>query len=79
MISLEITKPTEWNQNEFVMILRWESVEDLKIFVATSWNQAHIPNGIEKYIGECGVSHYYNIELINQTFSIYGKGFRTIN
>ena len=64
-ISLEIAKPTKWNPNEFIMISRWEKEEDLIRFAGDSWNEAHIPEGMENYIKECWVNHYINIDLTN--------------
>ncbi|MEM7381252.1 MAG: antibiotic biosynthesis monooxygenase [Bacteroidota bacterium] len=61
IISLDIGKPTTWNPKEFVMVSRWESEQDLIDFAGTSWNQAHIPNGMEKYIESCTVDHFYSI------------------
>lgn len=63
LVSLEIAKPTKWNPDEFIMISRWNTEKDLENFAGLSWNQAHIPKGMEKYINECSVSHYYNIEM----------------
>lgn len=65
LISLEIAKPTKWKPNEFVMISRWEKEEDLIKFAGSKWNEAHIPEGMEKYIDNCTVDHYLHIELPN--------------
>ena len=63
LVSLEIAKPTKWNPYEFIMISRWNTEKDLENFAGLLWNQAHIPKGMEKYISECSVSHYYSIEM----------------
>jgi heme-degrading monooxygenase HmoA len=63
LISLEIAEPTEWNPNEFVMVSRWETVDDLINFAGTHWNEAHIPQGMEQYIEHCSVQHYKNIDI----------------
>ena len=59
-ISVEIGKPTKWAPDEYVMISQWTDEEALRIFVGTTWNIAHIPDGMEKYIKECWVHHYQN-------------------
>jgi len=63
LISLEIGRPTKWNPEEFVMISQWENEMNLIEFAGENWNQAHIPNGMEKYIRECSVDHFETIEL----------------
>lgn len=63
LLSLEIAKPTKWNPNEFVMISRWEKVTDLINFAGSNWNEAHIPNGMERYIEQCSVTHHENIDI----------------
>lgn len=63
LISLEIGRPSQWNPEEFVMISRWENESDLIDFAGENWSQPHIPKGMEKYIGDCSVSHYRNISL----------------
>ncbi|TAI47810.1 antibiotic biosynthesis monooxygenase family protein [Flagellimonas allohymeniacidonis] len=62
LIGLEIGRPTKWNPNDFVMISKWKSVADLIDFAGENWNQAHIPEGMEKYIESCSVCHYENID-----------------
>lgn len=62
LISLDLGKPTKWNPNEFVMVSRWEKEEHLINFAGDKWNEAHIPQGMEKYIKQCSVSHYINID-----------------
>ncbi|WP_343487137.1 antibiotic biosynthesis monooxygenase [Allomuricauda sp. d1] len=63
LISLEIGRPTQWNPEEFVMVSQWESEKDLIAFAGENWNQAHIPKGMERYVGECSVTHYESITL----------------
>ena len=48
------------------MISRWENEEDLIRFAGDSWNEAHIPKGMEKYIEHCSVNHYSNIDMSNE-------------
>ncbi len=63
LISLEIARPTQWNPEEFLMISRWEEEKHLIAFAGKEWNTAHIPQGMEKYIRECSVAHYENIDF----------------
>ena len=63
LVSLEIAGPSKWNPEEFVMVSRWENENALIAFAGEQWNQAHIPQGMEKYITSCSVSHYLNIDL----------------
>jgi heme-degrading monooxygenase HmoA len=62
LIALEIGKPTKWNPNEFIMVSKWRKEKDLINFAGDKWNEAHIPKGMEKYIEQCSVSHYINID-----------------
>ena len=62
LISLEIGKPTKWNPTEFVMVSRWKSESNLINFAGEKWNEAHIPNGMEKYITDCSVNHFLEIK-----------------
>lgn len=62
LLSLEIGSPTRWNPEDYVMISRWESEEDLIVFAGENWNEAHIPKGMEKFGREYSVSHYLEIQ-----------------
>lgn len=62
LISLEIGKPTKWNPNKFVMVSRWEKEINLINFAGEKWNEAHVPNGMEKYITDCSVNHFLEIK-----------------
>ncbi|MEZ4810050.1 MAG: antibiotic biosynthesis monooxygenase [Allomuricauda sp.] len=63
LVSLEIGRPSPWNPNEFVMVSRWKTQQDLINFAGENWNQAHIPKGMEKYITSCTVSHFEAIDM----------------
>ncbi|GMR07962.1 MAG: hypothetical protein BMS9Abin26_0967 [Gammaproteobacteria bacterium] len=63
-ISVEIGKPSVWAPDEYVMISRWQNEEALRKFAGDSWNQAHIPSGMEKFIMKCWVHHYESFEII---------------
>nr|WP_298793551.1 antibiotic biosynthesis monooxygenase family protein [uncultured Allomuricauda sp.] len=63
LLEMAIAKPTQWNPNSFVMISKWATQEDIINFAGEQWNEAHIPNGMEKYIQSCTVNHYVNIVI----------------
>ncbi len=63
LVSLEIGRPSQWNPGEYIMVSRWETVQDLINFAGENWNQEHIPPGMEKYISTCSVSHFEQIHL----------------
>ena len=52
-ISAQIGKPTKWSPDEYVMISNWENEDSLRAFVGESWNEAHIPPGMEKFVATC--------------------------
>ena len=58
-VSVTIGKPSQWDPDEYVMVSHWESEEALMLFCGESWSQPHIPEGMEKYVKECSVSHYH--------------------
>ena len=55
--------PTQWNPKEFVMISVWQDEKALEAFAGKEWDQARIPPGMEKYISQCWVDHYENIDF----------------
>ncbi|MBL4867535.1 MAG: antibiotic biosynthesis monooxygenase [Pseudomonadales bacterium] len=57
-VSVNIGKPTKWDPDEYVMISQWENEASLVKFVGESWNEAYIPEGMERYVKECWVHHY---------------------
>jgi heme-degrading monooxygenase HmoA len=57
-ISVSIGKPTKWSPNEYVMVSKWDNEQSLETFIGKSWSQAHIPNGMEKFVNQCWVHHY---------------------
>jgi heme-degrading monooxygenase HmoA len=61
-ISVEVGKPTHWTPDEYAMITRWSDEQSLRDFVGESWNEAHIPEGMEGYVQECWVHHYKDYE-----------------
>jgi len=58
-ISAVIGKPSHWNPNEYVMISTWEDEQSLIGYVGDGWNEAHIPEGMERFVSKCEVHHYY--------------------
>ena len=63
LISLEIGLPTHWNPEECIMISRWISQKDIIAFAGDDWNQAYIPEGMEKFVADVSLSHYEEISL----------------
>ncbi len=63
LLGLEIAKPTQWNPNTYAMISKWRREEDIINFAGENWNEAHIPSGMEKFISDCAVQHFINIEI----------------
>lgn len=59
-LSVEIGKPSKWNPDEYVMISQWDNEESLRNFVGESWNEAYIPEGMEQYVKQCWVHHYFD-------------------
>lgn len=57
-IEASIGKPTKWAPDEYVMISAWANEQSLVDFVGADWNEAHIPDGMEKYVDTCRVHHY---------------------
>ena len=59
-LGVEIGRPTQWKPDEYVMISRWENEAALKEFVGDNWNEAHIPPGMDVFIKECWLDHFYD-------------------
>lgn len=57
-LSVQIGKPTKWTPDEYVMITQWVDEDSLKKFVGESWEQAHIPQGMDKFIRQCWLHHF---------------------
>jgi heme-degrading monooxygenase HmoA len=57
---VDIGKPTKWNPDQYVVISKWEDEAALVDFVGEPWNQAHIPEAMEKFVKQCWVHHYYD-------------------
>ncbi len=60
---VDIAGPSQSNPAEFVMISVWEDVRSVENFAGAKWNKAHIPAGMKKYITDCHVAHYENIDI----------------
>lgn len=57
-ISVTILRPTSWAPNEYAMISVWQDEDSLQSFAGEHWNQAVIPEGMEKFVKTCSVHHY---------------------
>lgn len=58
LISFVVGKPTQWTPDDYLLITNWSSEEDLVTFAGKKWNQAVIPEGMEKFIVQCWVDHF---------------------
>ena len=56
--SLTTGKPIIKENLEYVMISHWKDLQSLKNFVGEDWQEALIPDGMEKYVNECWIHHY---------------------
>ena len=57
-LSVSIGRPTIWAPDEYVMISVWSDEQSVARFAGEDWNQAHIPEGMEKFVVDCWVHHY---------------------
>ena len=58
MVSVFVGRPTQCSPDEYVMISTWENEHCLRDFAGENWNQAVIPDGMEKFVADCWVHHY---------------------
>ena len=58
LISFVVGKPTQWTPEDYLLITHWSSEEDLVTFAGKNWDQAVIPEGMEKFVVECWVDHF---------------------
>ncbi len=63
LISISIAGPSRWNNDEFLMITVWNSEESIEAFAGENWNEAFIPNEMEKYFTSVSLDHFTNIEI----------------
>ncbi len=63
LINIEIARPSEWKPLEFMMISRWENIDNIKKMAGDNWNEPHIPSHMEKYRVAHSLDHYYGIDL----------------
>ena len=63
LVSLTCGRPTKWNPTEFIVISVWENEEKVREFAGDNWNDAVIPDGMEKFFTSCSLDHYVNIEV----------------
>ena len=62
LISVFLGKPIVEDSEEYLMITHWKSLQTLQDFAGKKWQQAVIPEGMEKYVQECWVHHYQSFE-----------------
>ena len=63
LINIEIARPSEWKPLEFMMISRWDHIENIKKMAGENWNEPHIPSHMEKFRVAHSLDHYYGIDL----------------
>lgn len=51
-----------WFFEEFVFVIVWEDEEVFVVFVGDIWNEVVILFGMEKYVIECWVYYYENVD-----------------
>ncbi|MEM7278755.1 MAG: antibiotic biosynthesis monooxygenase family protein [Pseudomonadota bacterium] len=57
-LSVDVLRPTKWTPYEYAMLSTWKDEASLQAFAGDNWNRAVIPDGMEKYVASCSVSHY---------------------
>jgi len=57
-IEAKLGGPTAKSPNEYSVTSTWDSEESLTDFVGPNWAQAHIPEGMERFVNQCWVHHY---------------------
>ncbi len=63
LVSCHIGGPTKWNPDDYLMVTYWEDEASLVEFAGENWNQAIIPESMQKYPKAFTVAHYENIEF----------------
>lgn len=61
-LSVVIGFPVSATPNEYSMISIWESLDKLIDFLGEDWNQAFIPDGMDRFAKHYSVHHYQSIE-----------------
>ena len=61
VIDIKVGRPLDSSTHEFLMISRWENLEDLKRGFGQTWQDPKIPEGMEQYIHTCEVKHFEEI------------------
>src|SRR5690349_16787404 len=63
LISCHVGGPTKCNPDDYVMVTFWEDEASLVEFAGENWNQAVIPNKMQKYPKASSVVHYDSSKL----------------
>ena len=48
--------------DEYVMASQWEDEKALIAIAGEDWNQAHIPEAMNKFVKACWVHHYHSFD-----------------
>lgn len=59
--SARLGGPTSQTPHEYVMISVWDGIENLQAFAGTDWNVPHIPAGMEEFVDECWLHHFWDL------------------
>jgi heme oxygenase (mycobilin-producing) len=58
LVSVTVARPTQWAPDEYAMISTWADSDAVAAFAGPDWNEAVIPDGMQRYVAECWVHHY---------------------
>ena len=58
LVSITVGNPAKWKPEDYLLITTWENEKALLSFAGSSWNEAVIPESMEKYVVECWVDHF---------------------
>jgi len=56
-------RPVKEGSFEYVFYSTWDSLDSIIAFAGTSYDEAVIPPGMEKFIVQCWVYHYQSFDL----------------
>ena len=57
-IDVQIFRPASQNSNEYLMVSHWESADTLKNQFGEKWEEAYIPQQMEKFFLSYSLAHY---------------------
>jgi heme oxygenase (mycobilin-producing) len=63
LISYSIGGPTKWNPDSYAMVTCWKDEDSLIAFAGKEWNQAIIPEQMQRYPKAFRVAHFDSSKL----------------